>query len=985
MEFLGAIIETGKNVLEATGKWVVNINSLDANMKNLKRKIEYLSCQEDDINTELRSAERSLKRRRKEVQVWLRDVKTLRGDVLTLQRLEEEVVGWKYVFSRARLGLRVMEKIQEVEELQVKGRFSNGLLIDALPTTSETTSERNMRKVWEYLMDDEVGRIGVFGMTGVGKTTIMKHINRRLLNETCNFDGVIWVTVSKPFNINKLQSDIAKALNLDFLDCKDETRIAPELYTILSRKERYVLILDDLWEAFSMKKVGIPEPTRSNGCKLVLTTRFFEVCKQMKCRPVKVELLTEEEALNLFMSKVEEGQPVLIPEVKEIARNFARECTGLPLAIVTLARSMRGVNDIHEWINTLNQLISSTKQISDIENVVFELLKFCYSRLKDEKLQYCFLYCALYPRDHIIPRKELIEYWISEGLIAEANSIEAMFNSGHAILNKLVNTCLLESAKIHRTECVRMHDLIRDMALKITQTSPRFMVQSGEGLERVSYTNWSEELETVSLMYNMIKELTFKPPICHRLTTLLLGHIPLRKISDSFFTPMHHLKMLDLSNTYIQYLPEAVSNLVNLHALLLVNCVCLEHVPSLVKLKALKEFKLNRSLIGEVPQGMEELVNLRNLDLSFNKSLHMLPCWNLCGLSQLQILRIEGSGAFVSAQEVFGYLTQLKVLGAQFLNVQELTSYVTSQQCQTLEDYRLMVGNNFEYINNSVGKEVHVIGFDSKPFGSGVDSLVLPSNIEYFGITRCEDLISLSDILSLRDAGHLRICLLQYCNGIECIFSSSFFSEDCQIPLRIVEELRLLDLPRFRVLFDGVVPPHNISFNLKKLYIYRCSSVKNIFPAMLLQNFPNLEELTVSDCENVEEIIVEVEMRYQGHHQDDGNIITLRNLKSLRLGKLPILKNIYKGIMVCESLQDILVHSCPMLRRLPLSFHMNSGHASTPPGQHIRGDEEWWEYLQWDDPHTKTTLQPLFVPVHEVNIIISCRIKNLANYIQINT
>ncbi|KAI8028542.1 putative disease resistance protein [Camellia lanceoleosa] len=400
---------------------------------------------------------------------------------------------------------------------------------------------------------------------------------------------------------------------------------------------------------------------------------------------------------------------------------------------------------------------------------------------------------------------------------------------------------------------------------------------------------------------------------------------------------MHCLKILDLSNTYILYLPESMSNLVNLHALLLVNCVCLEYVPSLVKPKALKELKLSRSPIREVPQGMEELVNLRNLDLSFNKSLHMLPCWTLCRVSQLQILRIEGSGAFVSAQEVFGYLRQLKVLGAQFLNVQELASFVTSQQCQALENYRLIVGNNFEYINKSVGKEVHAISFDSKPFGIGVDSLVLPSNIEYFGITRCEDLISLSDILSLRDAGHLRICLLQYSNGIESIFSSSSVSEDCQIPLRIVEELRLLDLPRFRVLVDGVVPPHNISFNLKKLYFYRCSSVKNIFPAML-QKFPNLEELTVPDCENVEDIIVEVEMRYQGHHQDDSNTITLRNLKSLRLGKLPILKNIYKGIMVCESLQDILVHSCPMLRRLPLSFHMNSGHASAPPGQHIRGD-----------------------------------------------
>ncbi|XP_028115378.1 disease resistance protein SUMM2-like [Camellia sinensis] len=265
------------------------------------------------------------------------------------------------------------------------------------------------------------------------------------------------------------------------------------------QKKRYVLILDDLWKAFLLDKVGILEPSISNGCKLVLTTRSLEVCRKMECRAVKVELLTEDKALNLFMSKVEEHQTVLTPKVKEIATKVSKECARLPLAITTIAGSMRGVNDICEWRNALNELTSSTKQIMDNESMMFERLKFSYSHLNEEKLQHCFLYCALYPEDDIIPREELIEYWIAEGLIAEMNSIEAMFDKGHAILNKLINPCLLEShTNIHKEEFVRLHDLIRDMALKITSTSPRFMAKAGEGLERVPYEDWSEDLERVS-------------------------------------------------------------------------------------------------------------------------------------------------------------------------------------------------------------------------------------------------------------------------------------------------------------------------------------------------------------------------------------------------------------------------------------------------------------------------------------------------------
>ncbi|KAI7988579.1 Disease resistance protein RPS2 [Camellia lanceoleosa] len=300
------------------------------------------------------------------------------------------------------------------------------------------------------------------------------------------------------------------------------------------------------------------------------------------------------------------------------------------------------------------------------------------------------------------------------------------------------------------------------------------------------------------------------------------------------------------------------------------------------------------SQIEEVPQGIEELANLRNLDLSWNNSLQTFPCWKLCRLSQLQCLRIDATRAKV------------------------------------LENYCLKVGNGLEYAISTMGNEV-CANVESELFESGIDLLVLPRNIAFFEIKKCHNLISLSDILSLRDARDLRTCHFRYCNRIESIFSSSSFLEDCQIPLRTVESLLFLELPNFRAFFDGVVPSYSLSFDLKKLYFGRCSSIRNIFPAKLLQNFPNLEHLEVSYCKHMEDIIVEVEMSDQAY---------------------------IRGIMVCESPQDIVVDKCHTLRRLPFSLHMDDGQASEPPVlQHIWGDNEWWESLDWDDSYSKSILQ----------------------------
>ena len=152
-------------------------------------------------------------------------------------------------------------------------------------------------------------------MGGVGKTTIMTEIRNRYSKETCNFNDVIRVPVSKAFNIRTLQREIAKSRDIDLSNDQDETRRASELYAILFRRKNYVLIFGDLWEAFNLENARIPEPTKSNGCKLVLTTQSLEGCR---AEPSKWSF-SQSRKHSIYLNRVFAHDVVIAPEVEEIA------------------------------------------------------------------------------------------------------------------------------------------------------------------------------------------------------------------------------------------------------------------------------------------------------------------------------------------------------------------------------------------------------------------------------------------------------------------------------------------------------------------------------------------------------------------------------------------------------------------------------------------------------------------------------------------
>lgn len=805
------------------------------------------------------------------------------------------------------------------------------------------------------------GMVGVCGMGGIGKTTIMKHINNQLLNETTRFDQVIWVNVSKEFNLGKLQKDVACAM--DYHLPRNELEWPTALVKILETK-RFVMILDEVWERFSLLDVGIPSQALMNGSKLVLTTRSVEVCKSMGCKVLKVQPLSEKESLNLFLKHV--GHNVLqVPNLEEIVKRIVKQCGGLPLAIVIVAGTMKGVDDDREWRNVLNELCERVKSVKGMDIEIFECLKFSYDRLKDSKIQNCFLYCSLYPEDYPIKRKELMEKWIDEGLVDEFETREAMHCRGHSILKKLENNCLLEKA--NNEEEVKMHDVLRDMSLFIIRNAGhQFMVKAGLQLKKLPNEHeWSGNLEKVSLMDNKIPAIPAHiSPICHNLSTLLLQeNYALERISESFFEHMLGLKILDLSNTGTLDLPNSVSNLENLVALVLRNCDRLRYVCSLAKLKALRKLDLFNTDIKEVPHGIETLANLTYLGLHSN-DLTELPMGILPMFSHLQylatmLLNIEG--------EEVSKLRELEIVSGSFFELKDFEKYADSMSSdQWPNHYRLAVGSTrpdyFDYddwfpcfenpelyeelcfINCHIGREGH--------------RLVLPNNLSTLSIEECHEFKSISNLCSLQEVNELKTCSICQCEGIECVIDLSLSS--CN-SLSKIEKLSLGDLCNFRELVrveEEVVFTSGAAAmfsSLKTLSLWSCSGMKELFSLQLLRGLQNLEHIEVVNCKEMEKIV--------GGATAGIATSVLPKLRGLSLQYLPVLETICSSRVMVSAycLENLSIKDCPMLKKIPLSLPLlENGKPFRPPSlRRISvGPREWWETVEGDDANAMDVLSP---------------------------
>ncbi|XP_010685164.1 probable disease resistance protein At4g27220 [Beta vulgaris subsp. vulgaris] len=212
------------------------------------------------------------------------------------------------------------------------------------------------------LRSDEIGRIYIHGIEGIGKTFLMKHLHNCVLKwaEPEKFEFVVWVTIPRQFSIERVQDAVAAALKCDLHSDDDLNVRAKTLSDMLARLGSFVLFLDNVPEArvSDLDRIGISVPAAGSKSKVVITTRLTYVSEMLDSfGTVKLDRLSDEEACELLMNEASpSGRMRCDSMLNSIPGLLANLCHGVPRTIVDIATCMRGIDDPREWKNVLFEL-----------------------------------------------------------------------------------------------------------------------------------------------------------------------------------------------------------------------------------------------------------------------------------------------------------------------------------------------------------------------------------------------------------------------------------------------------------------------------------------------------------------------------------------------------------------------------------------------------------------------------------------------------
>ncbi|CAL5423686.1 unnamed protein product [Camellia sinensis] len=242
---------------------------------------------------------------------------------------------------------------------------------------------------------------------------MVKEVAKRANKEKL-FDEVVMAVVSQIPDKRKIQGEIGDNLGLKFEEETERGR-ADRLRERLKGTKRILVILDDFWKRLELNDIGISFRDVHSGCKILLTSRFDNVCNSMNAqKKFTVEVLTKEEAWNLFeeMAGISKDTSHTRTDLYSTQKKVADECGCLPIGIVTVARALKD-KDEHSWNLALLQFRTSmVKNFSEVEENVFRSLELSYDFLGGREIKECFLFCSLYAEDFNIPIEDIVRYGV---------------------------------------------------------------------------------------------------------------------------------------------------------------------------------------------------------------------------------------------------------------------------------------------------------------------------------------------------------------------------------------------------------------------------------------------------------------------------------------------------------------------------------------------------------------------------------------------
>ncbi|XP_073356914.1 disease resistance protein Pik-2-like isoform X2 [Aegilops tauschii subsp. strangulata] len=479
--------------------------------------------------------------------------------------------------------------------------------------------------------DHNQGRkvISVWGMGGLGKTTLVRSIYR---NQELGGWKRAWATALRPFNPevllrdlawqlqNTVQEDPARATttgvqkkNVSGMKLQE---LKQELARLLTEK-KCLIVLDDI---SSTSEWELVKQCLDNAERIIVTTRekkIAEHCSREVRNMYPLGVLKYDEALDLFIKKVFKDNIVktdLAPAIMEQARVTLQKCGGLPLAITTIGGFLATKpKTAIEW-RKMNECISSELEINPELMTIKSILMRSYDGLPYH-LKYAFLYLSIFPEDHRIRWGRLMRRWIAEGYSRDMLGITAAELCRRYFDELLDRSMILPGEGIdqykQKINSCQLHDMIREICVSkareenlVFTLEERCCLSKTQGAIRhlVIGSNWKRDKDVLESMLDL----------SHVRSLTVFGEWRSFFISEN----MRFVRVLDLEDTlgFRDHHLDQIGQLRHLKYLSFRGCCNIFCLPnSFGNLRHLETLDVRGTRISELPTIITDLRKLQNL------------------------------------------------------------------------------------------------------------------------------------------------------------------------------------------------------------------------------------------------------------------------------------------------------------------------------------------------------------------------------------
>uniref|UniRef100_A0ACD5V220 Uncharacterized protein n=2 Tax=Avena sativa TaxID=4498 RepID=A0ACD5V220_AVESA len=342
--------------------------------------------------------------------------------------------------------------------------------------------EERHSDIVNWLVDEDKPQllaISIVGFGGLGKTTLAMAAYQ---TASASFQCRAFVTVSQKFDFKAIIRDILRQIIqpvdrngptpvVDPLKGMEELSVDQLANMLRQRLEdkRYLIVLDDIWTISAWEGIRFCLPNSHTGSRIMVTTRMKPVaqscCLHEYDRAYEIKPLTSSESSELFFKRLFGNRENCPTVLKDISEKILGKCGGIPLAIVSIA-GLLGSTSLHSydrWEKIYSSLGVELETSPWLEKLK-NILELSYNDLPYH-LKTCFLYLSIYPEDHKVRTKSLLRRWIAERFVTEKRGLSAL-EVAEKYFIEFLNRSIVHPVEMSfdgKVKTFRVHDIMLEI------------------------------------------------------------------------------------------------------------------------------------------------------------------------------------------------------------------------------------------------------------------------------------------------------------------------------------------------------------------------------------------------------------------------------------------------------------------------------------------------------------------------------------------